>query len=264
MNASPVPILLYHSVSESPPTWIAPFTVHPDVFAQHLKIIAAAGCHALTVSEMVDRLGAGDSLPDRVVVITLDDGFVDTADVVAPALAARGWPATLYVTTAALSGPGSTSTHRLPPAPMLGWTQLPGLELLGLEIGAHTQTHPALDILSDPAALEEIQGSKVRLEDALGHPVRTFAYPHGHHDRRVSALVQHAGFDSACAVKNALSSAGDDRFGLARLTVMASTSPPLLAAWVTGHGAPVSSSRRKLRTRAGRHYRRLAARWGSG
>src|SRR5689334_20322501 len=38
-----VPILLYHSVSATPPEWIAPLAVTPRVFARHLDVIAASG-----------------------------------------------------------------------------------------------------------------------------------------------------------------------------------------------------------------------------
>ncbi len=282
-----VPILLYHAVDESPPGWIAPYTVKPDVFRRHLDLIASLGCQPLTVTEMAERLQPGRSWPDRPVVITIDDGFADVASVVAPALAAQGFPATLYVTTAALSagptsapcgvgptgapcGVGPTGTpcgvgptgapHRLPQAAMLRWDQLPALEADGIELGAHTLTHPPLDILPEGMAYTEIKDSKVVLEDALGHPVRSFAYPHGHHDRRVTTLVRHAGFDSACAVKNALSSATDDAFALSRLTVLASTPDGTLEQWLLGSGAPRCSPRRKLRTRAGRQYRRFVAR----
>jgi peptidoglycan/xylan/chitin deacetylase (PgdA/CDA1 family) len=143
---------------------------------------------------------------------------------------------------------------------MLRWDQLPALEAGGIELGAHTLTHPPLDILPEGMAFTEIKDSKVILEDALGHPVRSFAYPHGHHDRRVTTLVRHAGFDSACAVKNALSSGTDDAFALSRLTVLASTPDATLEQWLLGTGAPRCSPRRRLRTRAGRHYRRFVSR----
>jgi len=259
MTSPLIPILLYHSVNESPPAWIAPFTVTPEAFTEHLDLMVALDCQPLAVSALVDRLASGQPLPARPVVITFDDGFADTASISAPVLAARGFPATVYVTTAALSGRLSTPCHRLPPAPMLSWDQLPQLERQGIELGAHTLTHPALDILPERPAFTEIRDSKLVLEAALGHLVRSFAYPHGHHDRRVADLVRRAGFDSACAVKERLSGAADDRFALSRLTVMASTPVARLEQWLLGRGAPSCSPRRKLRTRAGRQYRRFLA-----
>jgi peptidoglycan/xylan/chitin deacetylase (PgdA/CDA1 family) len=256
-----VPILLYHSVSDAPPDWIAPFTVSPEVFARHLELISSLDRQVLSVSQMADRLEASSAWSDNAVVLTFDDGFADMADVVAPALAERGFPATLYVTTGVLSGRrGPRMAHRLPPAATLEWRQLPALEDAGIEIGAHTQSHPALDVLSPAEAFGEVRDCKRYLEDELGHEVRSFAYPHGHHDQRVISMVQRAGYHSACAVKNALSSTGDDRFALSRLTVMTDTPIERFGQWLHGKGAPLGSSRRRWRTRLGRQYRRLAAR----
>jgi peptidoglycan/xylan/chitin deacetylase (PgdA/CDA1 family) len=260
MTTRPVPILLYHSVDQKPSRWIAPFTITPEVFQEHLDVIASLNCQPLTVSALVDCLRSERPLPARPVIITFDDGFADMAATVAPGLARRGFPATLYVTTAALLGGPIPTPHRLPPAAMLSWDQLSRLEADGIEVGAHTLTHPALDTVSERTAFTEIGGSKAALEEALGHPVRSFAYPHGHHDRRVTTLVRRAGFDSACAVKNTLSSAADDQFALSRMTVMAVTSAGCLEQWLLGQGAPLWSPRTRWRTRAGRQYRRFVSR----
>jgi peptidoglycan/xylan/chitin deacetylase (PgdA/CDA1 family) len=93
--AGPVPILVYHSICESPPDWIAPFTVSPAVFATHLDAIKASGRHALTASEYVDAVRGRAVLPPRPVLITVDDGFADFADYALPALAEREMPSTL-------------------------------------------------------------------------------------------------------------------------------------------------------------------------
>jgi peptidoglycan/xylan/chitin deacetylase (PgdA/CDA1 family) len=250
-----VPILLYHSVSASPPAWIAPFTVAPDVFEQHLDLILASGCTPLTVSGLVDRLRHRRGLPERPMVVTFDDGFADTAEVAGPALARRGLPATVYVTT----GPGRGASHCLPPARMMTRAHLTAADRCGLEIGAHSDSHRPLDVLQDMTAGREIEASKAWLEDALGRRVRSFAYPHGYYDAPVAAMVEQAGFDSACAVKNAMSSTRDDRYALARLTVRASTPIEQLRRWLHGQGAPVAWAGQRWRTRAWRQYRRLAA-----
>ena len=72
---------------------------------------------------------------------------------------------------------------------MLDWSQLAGLRAAGIEIGGHSHTHPHLDTLAPRAAREEIAGCKALLEQSLGEPVRSFAYPHGYSSRRVRRLV---------------------------------------------------------------------------
>jgi peptidoglycan/xylan/chitin deacetylase (PgdA/CDA1 family) len=71
-----------------------------------------------------------------------------------------------------------------------------------VEVGAHTVTHPILSAL--PAAIQrsEIRGSKARLEEILGRPVTSFAYPYGSrsdYTAETVALVRRAGFSCACA-----------------------------------------------------------------
>ncbi len=61
----------------------------------------------------------------------------------------------------------------------------------------------ALDAVSRATAARDISDSKHLVEDALGTPTTSFAYPYGYHDRHVQRLVREAGFGHAVGVKNA-------------------------------------------------------------
>lgn len=91
-----------------------------------------------------------------------------------------------------------------------------------IEIGAHTVTHPILSQL--PAALQrdEILGSKTHLEDILGSPVISFAYPYGSrydYTKETAAIIQEAGFDCACSTVADMIFETADRFELPRIYV---------------------------------------------
>lgn len=253
-----VPILLFHSVSEVPSPGLRPFTVTPATFLRQLEIVVQSGVTVLTVSDFVDRRAEG-SLPERPAVISFDDGFADFADHALPALAAHRLPASLYVTTGFLEGGAAPRAAARPADPFLRWSQLPELASAGIEIGAHTHTHPWLDTLPVPQAREEIVRSKDLLESALGREVRSFAYPNGYSSAAVRGLVREAGFASACAVRNAFSSETDDVLRLARLTVRDTTTTQELAGWLAGTGAPAARSSERIATRAWRVYRRTRA-----
>ena len=251
-----VPILVYHSVSRDPSPWIGSLSVTPAAFRRHLRLIAEAEATLLRVSDFVDAIVRGSGLPERPVLITFDDGFSDFRSEAWPALREAGFVATLYVTTGFLEGFHRASGVKRPPGPWLRWDALPDLREQGVEIGGHSHTHPHLDTLSAEAARREIKVCREVLERLLQAPVRSFAYPHGFLSRSVRDLVRESGFDSACAVKNRLSSSDDDPLALARLTVRSTTTPAELATWLSGRGTPVAPSRELLRTRAWRTYRR--------
>ena len=251
-----IPILLYHSISLTPPPVIAPFTVTPSDFERQLDLVAAGGFSVLTVSAYANSLTGREPLPPRPLVITFDDGFADFYETALPALRERGLRATLYVPTALLRGSPEPVRLRSLGDALLEWSQLRPLREAGVEIGAHSHTHPHLDTLSTAAARDEIVHSKGLLEDELGTEVDTFAYPNGYSSPRVRRLVMEAGFRSACAVKNAFSAPGDDVFTIARLTLTAATPLSRFRAWLAGDGAPDAPARERLQTRGWRAYRR--------
>ena len=250
-----VPILAYHSISNEPARWIRRFSVAPEMFLHQLELILDAGATALTISAFADAVAGKRSLPNRPVVITFDDGLSDFRDVALPALRRAGLVATLYVTTGFLDDADRTTYFR-PAGPWLDSRGVADVRDQGVEIGAHSHTHPHLDTVPPDVARQEIQSSKAILEQLLQEPVRSFAYPHGFLNRSVRRLVHESGYESACSCKNALSSTTDDPLALARLLVRRTTSPTTFADWLDGRGVPIAPVRESVRTRAWRSYRR--------
>src|SRR5262249_13480898 len=84
---------------------------------------------------------------------------------------------------------------------MMSEAQVKRLPGFGIDVGAHTVTHPILTRLEPAAARREILESKAGLEAILGTPVTTFAYPNGapqrDYDRSHVEIVRDAGFKGA-------------------------------------------------------------------
>jgi peptidoglycan/xylan/chitin deacetylase (PgdA/CDA1 family) len=113
--------------------------------------------------------------------------------------------------------------------PMLTDTMIRSMAAQGVEIGAHTISHPILAKLSDESARFEIAESKRQLEDITGKPVRYFAYPNGKpdidfHERHMS-MAREAGFEAAFSTAMGAAGAEHDRFALPRSRPWDTTRP---------------------------------------
>lgn len=68
-----------------------------------------------------------------------------------------------------------------------------------IEVGAHTVNHPFLSTLPIALQQQEIQQSKTDLEALVGHPINSFAYPHGNYTQETPQIVHESGFNCACS-----------------------------------------------------------------
>jgi peptidoglycan/xylan/chitin deacetylase (PgdA/CDA1 family) len=255
----PVPILLYHSVDERE---CAPgyrrWNVPPETFDRHMGLLAGAGYHPVTVSALMEWRKAGRSVPERTVLITFDDGLRDFMTGALPILDRHGFPATLYVVSGLL---GKTSLWLAPLGEggraMLSESELRQVADHNVEIGAHTHTHPQLDLLPAGKARDEIFRCKAILEDVLSRPVLSFAYPHGYASNATRALVRSAGYTSACRVRNALSDSSEDRFALARIIISPDLSDEAFLGLVRGARLDVAPPLESIPIKGWRLVRRM-------
>jgi peptidoglycan/xylan/chitin deacetylase (PgdA/CDA1 family) len=220
-----LPILMYHSISPAAAPGFSRFAMHPADFAGHMAFLADAGYQSLTVTEAMAAQDRRQPLPERSVVLTFDDGFADFHTTALPILRQHRLRATLFVTTGYVGGTGRwLADCDEQDRQMIGWSQLREAAAEGVEIGAHSHTHPQLDRLDTTKLAGEIRRPKVLLEDQLGLPVNTFAYPFGYWDRATRVAVEAAGYDSACGVDDLPARGAQNRLVLPRLTVNAGTS----------------------------------------
>lgn len=93
-------ILLYHSIM---PSLSDPWSlcVSPERFEGHLQAICEWGT-PLQLDELIDRLTSG-TLPSNAVAVTFDDGYASILNQARPLLEQYQVPATMFVSTAALT-----------------------------------------------------------------------------------------------------------------------------------------------------------------
>jgi peptidoglycan/xylan/chitin deacetylase (PgdA/CDA1 family) len=110
----------------------------------------------------------------------------------------------------------------VPTALMMTSEQVRALHAAGMEIGAHTVTHPILAEIPLGHARHEMDASRARLERITGAPVRLFAYPNGSPRRDYfaehAALARQLGFDAAVSTAWGAAGPGDDLYQIPRFT----------------------------------------------
>jgi hypothetical protein len=105
---------------------------------------------------------------------------------------------------------------------MMREDQVRELHAAGMEVGAHTVTHPILLNTAPEAARREIVESGRRLAEILRQPIDLFAYPNGKpgvdYGAEHVAMVCDAGYATAVSTGWGVATAQSDRFQLPRFT----------------------------------------------
>jgi peptidoglycan/xylan/chitin deacetylase (PgdA/CDA1 family) len=191
-------------------------------FRRHLDVLEEWGASVLPLDDALAALDAG-TLPQRAVALTFDDGYASVVETAWPILRERGLPATLFAVTGYLTGglrfgwdahEAEHDRHRLVSA-----VELRAAADDGLDIGSHTVTHPWLPGLDRDEMKHELVDSRTSLEDLLGRPVTSLAYPTGGWNPLVRAVAAEAGYRSAITVDRGLNLARTPRLSLRRAFV---------------------------------------------
>lgn len=206
-----VPILMYHHLDDLPPTATElqlTWTVAPRNFGAQMNWLAQRGFQTITLAQLIAHLKRGQPLPSKPIVISFDDGWAEGYSVAFPVLKKHNFVGTFFVYTDPLDRPQ-----------YLTWAQLQEMSAAGMDIQAHTLSHPHLRALPADAAAREIAESKRILEKRLGKPVVAFAYPFGEYDSAVIEMVKRAGYESAVTLAPGYHQRADELFTLHRIRV---------------------------------------------
>jgi peptidoglycan/xylan/chitin deacetylase (PgdA/CDA1 family) len=167
-----------------------------ESFVSQVEALIARGYRFVTASQFARQLHNGGP-PSSTCALTFDDGSLDNARVLPGLLQKLSVPATLFVCPGLLGQPhpwlAPESGVRLMTAEEL--EEVARLELV--EIGSHTNHHVDMSSLTAEEAYREMASSKHALEDRLGKPVESFAYPFGFYSRACPAAAERAGYTSA-------------------------------------------------------------------
>jgi peptidoglycan/xylan/chitin deacetylase (PgdA/CDA1 family) len=211
-------ILMYHRVAEL--SAVERYTVSPRQFSRQMRFLGEHDYHVIALATLMDWFTGKASLPERSVVLTFDDGFMDTYEQACPVLRERGFTAVFFMITGLLGKTNRWMTAEgYPSARLMDWREVENLRRDGFEIGSHTATHRDLTETNPAEAKFEIEDSKRMLEDRLGGAIDFFAYPYGRYSEDTRELVRQAGYRAACATAPGFVDRNQDDFCLTRVEV---------------------------------------------
>ena len=164
-----VRVLTYHRFGDAERD---PWCVSANDFESQMRWLAEKRL-AVSLDEVLRFVRGELELPDGAVLVTMDDGFSSVLHIAAPIMQRHGIASVAYVTTGFV-GSTSVSGERY-----LNWGEVAQLPAAGINVGSHAHTHRSMAQLSAAEALDEAQRSKQLLEQHLGAPVQSFAYPFG-------------------------------------------------------------------------------------
>jgi peptidoglycan/xylan/chitin deacetylase (PgdA/CDA1 family) len=216
---SRIPILCYHNIGPSPPgTRFGLLHTNPDRFERQLWTLRRLGLRGVAVQEGLRHLA--ESARCNLVMLTFDDGYVDTLTVALPLLKKYAFTATCYVVSDSIGAYNHWDAEYLQERkPLMNLGQIQQWLGAGMELGSHSRSHPRLPELDAAAAGGEIDGSREALRAMFGVPVEHFSYPYGSFNDSTIELVKRAGYRSAVSVAPGLAGGSDDPYSLPRILV---------------------------------------------
>lgn len=214
-NMRTVPVLMYHHVTPAG----GHINVTPENFRDQLSWLKRHGYRTLTCDEFAAHL-AGAPAPERSVLITFDDGYLDNYVHAWPVLREFGFHAVVFLVTQWIgqgpARPYDGLTAALPPTPdhaacmqlveagkaheiALRWSEIERMQADGdFEFHSHTHTHTRWDKQDadrkNDHLRQELQQSRACLIEHLGAVSDHFCWPQGYFDADYVRIAQEAGF----------------------------------------------------------------------
>jgi peptidoglycan/xylan/chitin deacetylase (PgdA/CDA1 family)/SAM-dependent methyltransferase len=225
-----VPILMYHRIAIDGPTTLARYRMAPDLFAAQMDALYRAGYHTVHLEEWINALTRNEQLQGKPIILTFDDGYRDFLTAAMPVLRYYGFSATVFLVAERIGGVADWDSVYGEAAPLLSWQEVHALQETGTEFGCHSAMHWPMTGLSLAELTEDTARSRAILEEGLGAPINSLAYPYGAENEFVRRVVADLSFQAAVTCNPGISRLGDDPLRLRRIEVFGDCTPEQLHA----------------------------------
>jgi len=218
----PLRVLAYHAIEDTADAGrFAPYGVRPEEFRRQIAALRRAGYQFVSADEVVHFVRGFGGLPRRPVLLTFDDCYASVLEHALPVLDSHGIPAVAFAVTGRVGGVNDWSrSSAASQFPLLDADGLRRLARGGVEIGAHSRTHPQLPRVGPSELADEVGGSCEDLERMGLGPVRLFAYPYGEFNASVLAAVERAGCRVGFTVEPGLARPGVEPCRIPRIEIL--------------------------------------------
>ncbi|WP_085299985.1 polysaccharide deacetylase family protein [Cognaticolwellia mytili] len=179
-------ILQYHHVSDKTP---ASTSISPEQFSLHMQYLKDHDFKVIPLSTLTNSLKQQKTLPNKSVVITFDDAYLDILTNGKPILDKYDFPFSIFV---------NPSIVERNSASYLSWQQLKEMADDGVIIANHGMEHDSLARIpagiTQQAWLEQNTASLLSaeklIEEKTGQSWRYFAYPYGEYTPEIQQWIQ--------------------------------------------------------------------------
>lgn len=206
-----VNVLMYHHVQEeklAKKQGQAGLSVSPEWFDKHMAYLRDKQYNVIKIEDLDGFINGKKKLPEKSVVITLDDAYEDNYLVAYPILKKYNFPATIF-----------TPTGLVNVLDYLNWSEVSEMNNSGLiYFGNHTWSHHSS--MGSPQVLEkEIGLADAQLSEKGLNSLKIFAYPYGKPSKDAQTILANIGYSMAFTTNNGRLVCTKQRYTLPRIRV---------------------------------------------
>jgi peptidoglycan/xylan/chitin deacetylase (PgdA/CDA1 family) len=205
VSLADIPILNYHKID----TLYHSLSIPPQEFEEQMAYLSQNGFTTISPDQLMSYLNHGKELPEKPILITFDDGYLDNYTNAYPILKKYGFTATIFLVTNLVGHDERFMT----------WDHVREMQKDGFVFGSHSVSHAVLTKLSREQAMAELIDSRKEMEQQLGVKARYFAYPTGAYNLVVEEMVKQAGYKAAFTIRYGLAGTDSNPYALERIPI---------------------------------------------
>lgn len=200
-----IPVLYYHSVNDSVDNEV---TISPSLLKKELEYIKNQGYTTLSLKEVENYILNNQPIPEKSILITFDDGYMDNYYNAYPILKELNMKATIFCITSELDG-----------SYYLSEDAIKEMSKNNIDIESHTLNHPHLNSLTYDEQLKELTESKAKLENITGNKITAIAFPFGDYNEDSIKAAKNSGYTLAFTTNKGFASRDNNPLELDRIYV---------------------------------------------